>query len=57
MKGIVETNDTESLEKNKIMALLAKSYAVFYLKNVHPNIPTGAIYHAVDDPDIFQKYV
>ncbi len=59
MKWIVETNDTESQTKNEVMALIAKSYALFYMDpdNVHPNIPTNARYNAVDDPDIFQKYV
>lgn len=59
MKWIVETNDTESQTKNEVMALIAKSYALFYMdsQNIHPNIPTNATYNAVDDPDIFQKYV
>jgi len=41
LEGIVETNDTESLEKNKIMSLVAKTYALFYLQpdNIHPSIP------------------
>jgi hypothetical protein len=59
MKGIVETNDTESQTKNEVMALISKSYALFYMdpQNVHPNIPTQATYNAVDNPNIFQKYV
>ncbi|HRX63925.1 MAG TPA: N-acetylmuramoyl-L-alanine amidase [Candidatus Absconditabacterales bacterium] len=59
LRGIVETNDTESLTKNKVMSLLAKSYALFYMhpENIHPNIPDTATYNAVDDPDIFQKYI
>lgn len=59
LKGIVETNDQESLGKNKIMALLAKNYALFYTAggNIHPNIPQNANYQAIDDPDFFQKYV
>jgi len=59
LKWIVETNDTEPLEKNKIMALIAKSYALFYMngKNNHSSIPTNAGYNAIDDPDLFQKYV
>ena len=58
LKGIVETNDTESLEKNKVMALLSKMYVLFYLegKNRHPSIPEHALYQAIDDPDMFQKY-
>lgn len=57
MKGIVETNDSETLEKNIVMSLISKSYALFYMKNTHPNIPKWAEYNAVDNPDIFQKYV
>jgi len=59
MKWIVETNDTETLEKNKVMAMIAKNYALFYInkENVHPNIPNDANYTAIDDPNFFQKYV
>lgn len=59
MKWIVETNDTETLEKNKVMAMISKNYALFYLNkwNIHPNIPLDANYTAIDNPDFFQKYV
>ena len=59
MKWIVETNDTETQTKNDVMALISKSYTLFYMDsaNQHPSIPTQANYDAVDDPDIFQKYV
>jgi len=59
MKWIVETNDTETLEKNKVMAMISKNYALFYLKweNNHPSISKDANYTAIDDPDFFQKYV
>ena len=59
MRGIVETNDTETLEKNKVMAIISKNYALFYLnwKNIHPSIPESADYTAIDDPNFFQKYV
>lgn len=59
MKWIVETNDTETLEKNKVMAMISKNYALFYLNgdNVHPSVPKDASYRAIDDPDFFQKYV
>lgn len=59
LKGIVETNDTEHVEKNKVMAMIAKSYALFYMHpdNKQPNIPNSAQYNAIDDPDLYQKYV
>lgn len=58
MAGIVETNDTEPLEKNKVMALISKNYILYYMDpaNRHPSIPAGASYNAVDDARIFQKY-
>ena len=58
MKWIVETNDQEHIEKNKIMALISKNYMLFYFDkvNIHPSIPWNSSYNAVDDPRIFQKY-
>ena len=59
MKWIVETNDTETLEKNKVMAMISKNYALFYMnkENIHPSISPSANYTAIDNPDFFQKYV
>ena len=59
MKWIVETNDTETLEKNKVMAMISENYALFYMnrENIHPNILSYADYTAIDDPRFFQKYV
>lgn len=58
MAGIVETNDSEPREKNKVMAIIAKNYILYYLDptNRHPSIPTWVTYNAVDDARIFQKY-
>jgi peptidoglycan hydrolase-like amidase len=58
MKGIVESHDGEHLEKNKVMALISKTYMLYYLdkKNPHPSIPANASYNAIDDARIFQKY-
>jgi hypothetical protein len=46
-------------EKIKVMALLTKTYLLFYLnkQNQQPSIPKNSIYNAIDDPRIFQKYV
>ena len=51
--------ETESQTKNEVMALISKSYALFYMQpeNQHPNIPSKSTYNAVDNPNIFQKYV
>jgi len=59
MKGIAETSDTDDIEKQTLILLLAKMYALFYIngKNNHPSIPAGASYQAIDNPDMFQKYV
>lgn len=56
---IAESNDQMPFEKSKIMALLAKTYMLFYMnkQNIHPSIPKSATYNAIDDPRIFQKYV
>jgi hypothetical protein len=59
MKGIAETSDTDNIEKQKLVLLLAKMYTLFYIngQNSHPSIPVGASYQAIDNPDMFQKYV
>lgn len=59
MKGIAETSDSENVEKQKLVLLLAKMYTLFYIngQNSHPSIPAGASYQAIDNPDMFQKYV
>lgn len=58
MAGIVETNDSEPREKNKVMSIIAKNYMLYYLdpNNRHPSIPSWVSYNAVDDARIFQKY-
>ena len=59
LRDIAETNDTEYPEKIRVMQLISKWYALFYItgKNKHPAIPAGATYNAIDDPNSFQKYV
>lgn len=59
MKGIAETSDADNIQKQKLILLLAKMYTLFYIngKNIHPSIPLGASYQAIDNPDMFQKYV
>jgi len=59
MKGIAETSDADNIEKQTAILLIAKMYTLFYLngKNIHPSIPAGSSYQAIDNPDMFQKYV
>ncbi len=56
--GLAEIDPSEHATKHRIMAMLTKTYALFYSngKNVHPAIPAGSDYNAVDDARIFQKY-
>lgn len=59
MQGIAETSDSDNVVKQKLILLLAKTYTLFYIngENTHPSIPAGASYQAIDNPDMFQKYV
>lgn len=59
LKGIAEASDTEPQTKTDVLALLTKGYALYYLwwKMKHPSVPDGALYNAIDDPRLFQKYV
>lgn len=59
MKGIAETSDAENRQKQMLVLLLAKMYTLFYIngENTHPSIPANASYQAIDNPDMFQKYV
>ncbi len=54
LKGVAEVSNTEHPEKQKVIAILARTYARYYLdKRKFPGKP----YDASDDPDIFQKYL
>lgn len=59
MKGIAETSDSDNIEKQTLVLLLAKMYTLFYINwnNSHPSIPAWSTYQAIDNPDMFQKYV
>lgn len=59
IRGIAETNDSESPAKIRAMQLISKWYALFYLTagNKHTSIPKWASYNAIDNPNSFQKYV
>jgi len=59
LEWVAEVNDQVNPEKAKVMALLIKSYVLFYFnkKNQHPSIPANASYNVIDDPRSFQKYV
>ncbi len=59
MKGIAETSDSDNIEKQTLVLLLTKMYTLFYIngQNSHPSIPAWVSYQAIDNPDMFQKYV
>lgn len=59
MRGVAEASDKEPQTKSDLLALLSKSYIMYYLWGVikHPSIPEGALYNAIDDPRFFQKYL
>ncbi|MDP3975439.1 MAG: N-acetylmuramoyl-L-alanine amidase [bacterium] len=58
MKGIAEEPETEDIpqEKRKVIAVLARSYALHYLTSGYEKFP-GKPYNAADSPAIFQKYL
>lgn len=56
LKGIAEVSNNDPTEKLKTMAVLARTYALFYLQPENEKFP-GKPYDASDDPDVFQKYL
>lgn len=56
LKGIAEVSDTHPAEKLKTIAVLARTYAAFYLDPSHRKFP-GLPYDGSDDPAIFQRYL
>lgn len=59
MMGIGESSELQHQEKTRVLAVLAKQYALWYSSwgNRHPSIPQWATYVAIDDPRLFQKYI
>lgn len=56
LKGIAEVSNSDPTEKQKTMAVIARSYAKFYLDPTNIKFP-GKPYHGSDDPNQFQKYL
>ena len=56
---IAESNDNEPSEKMKMMTILTKQYALYYIdkKNEHAYISSGSNFALTDDPRISQKYI
>ena len=56
LKGLAEVSNDAPYEKQKVIAVLARSYARFYMEDENRKFP-GLPYDGSDDPDIFQRYL
>ncbi len=56
---IWEWSELQHTEKLKTLVILSKQYALWYAawENIHPSIPDGVWYTAIDDPRMFQRYI
>jgi hypothetical protein len=55
LKGLAENQNTEPYEKMKALVVLARSYALYYMKE-DEKFP-GKPYNLDDDPEVSQKYL
>lgn len=55
LKGLAEVSNSSPYEKQKLMAIIARSYALYYLTKAEkfPGLP----YNLDDSPDVSQKYL
>ena len=56
IKGLGEVSNDAPFEKQKVIAVLARSYARFYMSDENRKFP-GLPYDGSDDPEVFQKYL
>ncbi len=56
MKGLAEASNNTLTEKQKTIAILARTYARFYMDDDNRKFP-GKSYDGSDDPAIFQRYL
>jgi hypothetical protein len=56
LSGVAEVPEGEEHEKKKVMAVIARSYALHYLRTSHRKFP-GMPYDGSDSPAEFQKYL
>lgn len=56
LKGIAEVSNTDPVEKLRTMAVLSRTYALFYMQPENEKFPEKP-YDASDDPAVFQKYL
>jgi hypothetical protein len=56
LKGLAEVSNDSPFEKQKAIAVLARTYARFYMEDANRKFP-GLPYDGSDDPAIFQRYL
>ena len=56
IKGLAEVSNSAPFEKQKVIAVLARSYARFYMSDDNRKFP-GLPYDGSDDPAVFQRYL
>ncbi|MFH0837894.1 MAG: SpoIID/LytB domain-containing protein, partial [Patescibacteria group bacterium] len=56
LKGLAEVSNGDPTEKQKTIAVLARTYARFYMNEANRKFP-GMPYDGSDDPAIFQRYL
>ena len=56
IKGLAEVSNDAPFEKQKVIAVLARSYARFYMDEANRKFP-GMPYDGSDDPAVFQRYL
>ena len=56
LKGLAEVSNGTLSEKQKTIAILARTYARFYMSDTNRKFP-GLPYDGSDDPAIFQRYL
>lgn len=56
MRGVAEVPEQDEEEKRKALAVVARSYAAYYVSGLEKKFE-DARYNASDDPAIFQKYL
>ncbi|MBN2096233.1 N-acetylmuramoyl-L-alanine amidase [Candidatus Peregrinibacteria bacterium] len=56
LKGLAEVSNGDLYEKQKTIAILARTYARFYMDDSNRKFP-GMPYDGSDDPAIFQRYL
>lgn len=56
LRGLAEVSNGDPVEKQKTIAVLARTYARFYMDEANRKFP-GMPYDGSDDPAIFQRYL